>query len=304
MSASADPRWARALRALARRLDLWQWARLQSIRVGPYFGDRRYRRRYATLDEEALRATRRADAVFIFGSGYSINEITPEGWQFIARHDTLSFNYFPRQRFVRADYHLVGELATGSDWRRREWEAALREYGALIAGNPLYDGCVFLLQAGWGALQSNRMVALDLLRPGARIFRYRRTARGVYRPPSSSFAEGLVHGAATLVGCVNFAVLMGWRDIVLTGVDLADSRYFWLPYDEPRPDMVPHDQPYPMIGPLVEHLAKWTSLLARRGVFLSVYNPRSLLADVMPVYRRDAAAEPPVTPPLAQPSLG
>jgi hypothetical protein len=301
------PTWARAARALTRALDPWAWARLQSIRGGPFFGERRRRHRYAVLDEPALRATRRSDTVFVFGSGYSINEVTPEQWSLIAAHDTMSFNYFPHQRFVRADYHLVGELATGDDFRREAWEPALREYGALIAANPLYQRTVMLLQAGWSALQSNRLVALDLLRPGTRIFRYRRTARGRVRPPSASFAEGLVHGAATLVGCVNFAVLMGWREIVLAGVDLADSRYFWLPYDATRADMVGqfrHDEPYPMVPPLIAHLAGWVPLLAARGIRLSVYNPRSLLAGVMPVFSHDAARDLPSAAPVPQPSLG
>jgi hypothetical protein len=288
MSASGRPLWSRALRAAARRLDVWEWAKLQAIRAAPYFGERRHRRRYDALTEDGLRATRRSDRVFIFGSGYSINAITAAEWEEIGAHDTFSFNYFPHQRFVRADYHMIGELVTGNDLRRSEWEPALREYARLVAENPLYERTVVLLQAGWSAFQSNRMVALELLRPGTRIFRYRRTARGVYRPPSSSFAEGLVHGAATLVGCVNFAVLMGWREIVLAGVDLADSRYFWLPYDATRADMVgvvPHDQPYPMVQPLIAHLAQWVPLLGARGIRLSVYNPRSLLAAVMPVFR-------------------
>jgi hypothetical protein len=306
MSAPSRPRWARAARAVARRLDVWQWARLQAIRTGPFLGERRQRRSYATLDEDALRATRRSDTLFIFGSGYSLNDVTAPEWRAIAQHDTLSFNYFPHQRFVRADYHLIGELVSGNDLRRREWEPALREYAALIAGNPFYERTVFLLQAGWSAYQSNRMVALGLLPPGSRIFRYRRTARGVYRPPSASFAAGLVHGAATLVGCVNFAVLMGWREIVLAGVDLYDSRYFWLLRDEARADMAglhPHDQPYPMVPPLVAHLASWVPLLAARGIRLSVYNPRSLLASVMPVFPRPAA-EPGAAPKVAQPSFG
>jgi hypothetical protein len=294
MSASDRPFWSRALRAAARRLDVWEWAKLQSIRFRPYFGERAHRGRYVLLTEDGLRATRRSDRVFVFGSGYSLNEITAAEWGAIAAHDTFSFNYFPHQRFVRADYHMVGELVTGNDLRRSEWEPALREYAGLIAGNPHYEHTVVLLQAGWSAFQSNRLVALELLRPGTRIFRYRRTARGVYRPPSTSFAEGLVHGAATLVGCVNFAVLMGWREIVLTGVDLADSRYFWLPYDATRADMVgivAHDQPYPMVQPLIAHLAQWVPLLAARGIRLSVYNPRSLLTAVMPTFPRGQGAE-------------
>src|SRR3954468_13869279 len=120
MSASRRPLWARAARAAARRLDLREWAKLQKIRAAPFFGERRQRRLYTALDEDALRATRRSATVFIFGSGYSLNDVAADEWRAIGQHDTVSFNYFPHQRFVRADYHLIGELVSGNDLRRRE----------------------------------------------------------------------------------------------------------------------------------------------------------------------------------------
>jgi hypothetical protein len=59
-----------------------------------------------------------------------------------------------------------------------------------------------------------------------------------------------------------------------------------------------------MVQPLVAHLARWVPLLAERGIRLSVYNPRSLLADVMPVFPRAVPPEAPMAPPQAQPSFG
>ena len=41
--------------------------------------------------------------MFIFGSGASLNAITPTEWTEIERHDTLGFNWFVRQSFVRCD---------------------------------------------------------------------------------------------------------------------------------------------------------------------------------------------------------
>ena len=38
---------------------------------------------YSTLTEVELRARRRSDTVFVFGSGYSLNDITPAGWRHI-----------------------------------------------------------------------------------------------------------------------------------------------------------------------------------------------------------------------------
>lgn len=265
--------------------------RIQRVRLPAFLAERRCRSRYRVLDEEALLRTRRSDRVFLFGGGSSLNAITPSAWEHIARHDTVGFSYFMRQHFVRADYHVVGEIATGNDTDRARWVPAIAEYADLITGNPLYAETVLLFQAGYLAYQSNRLAACGRLRPGTRVYRYRRISRGGYRPPSRLLQEGLVHGAGTLVGCVNFAFAMGWREIVIAGVDLYDSRYFWLPDDQPRPDMVEfrgitQEQPHPVAEALVPYLGGWREWLEREGVRLSVYNRHSLLAHVMPVYQR------------------
>src|SRR6185295_13386474 len=71
----------RVVRILKRRFgprQVWRRLRVQYVRWGPYFGARRARSLYAILDEAALRATRRSDTAFLFGSGYSLNAIPPE----------------------------------------------------------------------------------------------------------------------------------------------------------------------------------------------------------------------------------
>ena len=238
--------------------------------------DRVGRRRYTELTVDALLATRTSDTVFIFGSGRSILDITPEQWRAIAAANTISLREFPRQSFVRADYHITGEVDDLQAYARR-----LRE-------NPRYEHTVFVVQEGWSASNGNRLVGRGLLRSGARVFRYRRTARGRYAPPSSSFADGLVHGHGTIIGVVNFAVLMGWRTIVLAGVDLYDKGYFWLSQGETRSYEKPgltSDSRFTSGSDIVRMLGAWRAVLAPDGVNLMVLNPRSLVADVLPVYR-------------------
>src|SRR5579864_4865841 len=58
-------------------------------RVQPWLRSLGARRAYAFLDEEELRASRRSDTVFIFGSGSSLNEIPDLEWRQFERHDTL-----------------------------------------------------------------------------------------------------------------------------------------------------------------------------------------------------------------------
>jgi hypothetical protein len=285
----------RLIRFVGSRARAWQVrlvARL--VAIPSWLAARGREHRYSVLTEADLRDARRSETAFVFGSGYSLNEITPGEWAEIGRHATIGFNYFCRQRFVRTDYHLVGEVSWRSDHRAADWKPAIREYAALITDNPFYESTILGVQTGLRAISSNRLVAMDLLKPGSRIFHYRRIARGVYRPPSRSLSEGLVQGAGSLLPCVNFAYILGFKQIVLAGVDLYDARYFWLPADAVRADMAESHgtrpgQAHHAAERTVDYLGRWAALLEKEGVRLLVQNPRSLLARVLPVYTIGAA---------------
>ena len=246
-----------------------------------YLRNVRRRRRYRTLSEEELRATRSSDTVFVLGSGRSILDITEAQWERIARFNTVSFSEFPRQSLVRADYHVVGEVGF------------IEEHARILRDNPLYENAVLVLQRGWLADDSNNLVGRGLIRPGAQIFRYDRVSRGRYSPPSRSFGSGLVHGWNSSISVLNFCVIMGWRRIVLTGIDLYNKGYFWLGEGEVRAIERPGttaDTPFPS-GPLVTSMiGRWREILEPEGVDVLVYNPRSLLAQVLDVFEWDEGA--------------
>lgn len=241
----------------------------------------RGRRAYRELSEGELRSTRTSDTVFIFGSGASLNEISTDEWRTIATANTISFREFPRQSFVRADYHVTAEVDD------------LDEYASRLRDNPLYAATVFIVQRGWPAVSGNNLIGRRLLRPGARVFRYRRLARGRYEAPSRSLDAGLVHGFGSVVGVVNFAYLLGWRTIVLAGVDMYDKRYFWLPGEQARPYEKPGITPssrFTGADGIVSMLGRWRRRFEHHGVGLFVYNPRSLLAAELPVYPHSRAS--------------
>lgn len=233
------------------------------------------RRAYRGLTESELLATRRSDTVFVFGSGKSILDIDEKAWAGIAEHDVVAFSHFHRQRYVRVDYHLVAETLD------------LEGTAQSIAGNPGYVDTIFILLKGWRAERANEIVAHRLLPLGARIFRTRRSFRGRIAPPSRSFRDGLVHGANSSLDAVNFAYLMGWRTIVVAGVDLYDKEYFWLPagvtgLGEQRG--VTARSRFPGADQIVESFGLWRDRMADEGIDLVVYDGRSLLAQVMPVF--------------------
>ena len=269
-----------------RRSELREAVRLLPVRLGPWLRFQTHRRAYRLLSEDVLRRTRRSDTVFVFGSGASLNDVADEEWERIAAHDTLGFNWWVHQRFVRADYHLIRGIPD-TDLDSAVWRPQLAEYFRLIRGNPLFAQTVFLVHTGFRAINGNRAIGYRLLPEQNPIFLWR-TSIGA-GPPSRSFDDGLVHGQSTLLEAVNFAYLLGWRRIVLAGVDLYDRRYFWLPagatrsVDERR-DATAAEPHFQAATGLVATLAGWRQLLRADGVELEVYNPRSLLAEALPVF--------------------
>jgi hypothetical protein len=236
------------------------------------------RRAFRVLNEEELMATRRSDLAFVFGSGRSLVDIAPEEWARIGEHDVIGFSHFHRQDWVRVDYHLVAEVPS------------VDETAASIRANPRYANTVIGLMHGWMAEASNEIVARRLLPQGTRIFRWRRVGRdrGHVVPPTSRLADGLVHGVGSIQDVVNFALVLGWRRIVIAGVDLYNKEYFWLPPNVARPDEKPEftaASRWPQAEPLIETMAVWRDVAARRGIDLFVHDPRSLLGKSLPTFR-------------------
>lgn len=245
-----------------------------------WLGARLHASTYPVLSERELLATRRSDTAFVFGSGRSLVDIDDAAWTRMALHDSVGFSHFHRQRWIRVDYHLFAEIRSTD-----ETAASIRE-------NPRYADTVFGLMRGWTAEASNELVARRLLPPGVRTFRWRRIGRSRVLPPSRSLADGLVHGTNTILDVVNFALLMGWRRIVIAGVDLYNKEYFWLPAGAARPDEKPHlaaDSRWPQADEIIATLALWRGIAEQDGVELLTYDARSLLAEALPVFAWEAS---------------
>jgi len=263
-------------------------------------------RAYRVISEQAARARRRSDTVFVFGSGWSLNELGSAEWAHFAAHDVLGFSGFVYQDWVRTDFHLVRGWDYGERNADRRWLRSARVYAGHIARRGRFTDAVFVLQDEYRAVFARTLLGCRLLPPGATVLPYR-TARGPGMGPSARLADGLSHGTGTLCDAVNLAYVLGWRTIVLVGVDLYDSRYFWVPPEstvafDAGGEMVPAPvnfrgataaDVHPVVrNGLVELMGDWAALFARHGVTLTVYNPRSLLAAVMPVYSAAPSASP------------
>ena len=238
--------------------------------------DHKERSCYASLTEDELRAARTSDTVFICGTGYSVLSIGVDEWSRIGQHDVLSFRCFPKQRFVKADFHMTGEIDD------------VDEYAKDINHNPLYNNTIFIVQQGIQARMGNRLIGERLLRSSARIFRFRRIFRGVVAPLSKHFSEGVVHGYGSICSAINLAYLIGWKRIVLVGIDLYDHRHFYHPPDQLRgveKQKVILNDPYVTSKGIVKLVGLWGEELKHEGREIYVYNPKSLLSRCIPVFK-------------------
>jgi len=121
------------------------------------------------------------------------------------------------------------------------------------------------------------------------------------KSPSLCFEWGLSHGKGTLCDAINFAYLGGWKNIVLLGVDLYDSGYFFLPkgmneiWDSKEKRLVLSAQSWRGLSVgdthntarngVVNLVGEWATLFNKRsGVSIWTYNPLSLMREKLPVY--------------------
>lgn len=248
------------------------------IRQGSLFvSDLLSRHRYRRIGVPDLIAKRRSDTAFVFGTGASLLDITPEQWAGISKHDVVSFREFHRQRFVRADYHITAEIDDVDEYARSLWS------------NPLYADCLYLIQEGWRAERGNELVGRGLPPDGTPMMRYRRRARGIYAPPSKRFEDGIVHGYGSICGVTNICLLLGWKRIVLCGIDLYDHRHFYMPPETTRAvekDGLTYRDPYVTADQIVDLIGNWADLVRPSGTLIETWNPKSKLAARIPTFNR------------------
>ena len=253
---------------------------------------------YQRISETELRALKLSEKAFVFGSGYSLNEITPEEWQHISEGATIGFNAFVYQKWTEVNFHVIRGWGEGAD--PATLSSLVEDFEALVAGNPYYRDTVFVCQDEYTAMFARRLLSKRGLPKDARIFPYHTNQRSLM--PGQLFSGGLVHGTGTLCDAINFASCMGYSEIVLVGVDLYDSRYFWIEpaktfaVDEGTGERIIRDttdrgqrfdEPHSTAtSGVVNLMSEWRQHLEKDGIALSVYNPKSLLATVMPVYNR------------------
>jgi hypothetical protein len=188
-------------------------------------------RRFADLD---LRTIKRSDTLFILASGSSINRISPTRWGVIARHDSIGFNFWPIHPFVPNMFfletippnhaHGMFDVFCSIARRRAKDYAAvtkvvteLRNARAMrFAGSEEFHGPLYSLRTFPVAASTEAEFAYGMS--------YLRS-KGLFDPAGR--IDTVFKQASTLSALIALGIRMRYRRIVLCGVDLNHSHYFY-----------------------------------------------------------------------------
>ena len=195
----------------------------------------RRRAQLPLLTAEALYQAKRSEVLFILGGSPSINQIPEARWEVMAKHDTAALNFWPLHPFVPRMYFFES-IEADLDRPRYEFllgvlQARAADYQQTIkVATEIHRRGRQTIDALPEAFRKNLYVAHSMpaparnLRELAYAFGYLR-ARGFFHPHKNY--SRLVKYASSLSALLLLGARMGYRRMVLCGIDLRTQEYFF-----------------------------------------------------------------------------
>ncbi len=286
----------RAVRALV--ASLADWNRERRLRYLPYWAQAwvwitQRPGGYELLSLDEVRERKRSDTLFILGSGPSIRRVRPDQWEYVGQHESFGINFSLLLDIVPT-YHVVedGKVA----WHRELTKRVLA---------PRRQG---LSPTIWFISNRHRRRLIhprytpELFPDPARVCVFQLPERLLLerdRPFTAEDFEKSVRYRGTMSLVLYLAMQLGYKRIVLLGVDLHTPRHFFEDMEEMRAyvENVSRDQldetlPFPVMipkegtfRPLDEYLYALNELhLSRKGIELYVGNQDSMLCPRIPYF--------------------
>jgi hypothetical protein len=213
------------------------------------------------LETLELGSVKTSDTVFVLGSGWSINEIPNARWEVIGRHDSIAMNFWPLHAFVPRVYLFENVK------RIEGWESIFDELQRLLQRRAQdYRNTIKIISEELQLFAPRQLVfevpenfrrnlyigfsSAVVARTEAELvagLRYLRR-QGLFAP--GTHIPWLFKYQGSVIGVLSLAARMGYRRIILCGIDLGKAEYFYHHrerYPETsRWEFVPRDQPHLM----------------------------------------------------------
>ncbi len=235
------------------------------------------------LSETEFRNKKTSDTVVVYGSGGSVNELTTDDKQRLGEFDSFSFNWFCKFKMpvtffmIREQANIPSRIGPG------ETPDILFE----TLGQPPFHKTCFVVQD----LTSHSPHAFPYHKhtvrlPGSGIIlKDLRHGSVADWGKTDVMTQGVYHGKCSLNSALHVVLHLGYEKVIFSGVDLYDSRYFWIDGNKPRHNIKKKGGKSSSVHPI----AKTTMALIRdikkhTSLKMFTYNPKSLLKKAIPTW--------------------
>jgi hypothetical protein len=232
----------RATSGLKNRIALLPYPAFLRLFEGAFFLRSRSRAKYVmwragipSLEQYDFKSLKRTDILFVLGSGSSINRISPERWKIISAYDSVGFNFWLFHPFVPTMYFFENIDTFYIPTMTRAFLKVASERAADYRNTPKVamdlhkfgPTTVFDLPKTWRhALYGVHSSVLPARNESELAYGLSYLIRRGIFDRSDRF-EMLFKYCTTVTLMISLAVRLGYKKIVLCGVDLKDSRYFY-----------------------------------------------------------------------------
>lgn len=173
---------------------------------------------------------KKSDTIFILGSGPSINSISDEDWGKISRHDSIGFNYWLVHDFIPTYYVL--QLSSNEILNLLlEKIDNYKKIPIIIRGSDFAKNGINLDDVHLESLKKSDLYYINEYPISSRcsididlLFRYVE-ALGMF--DFAKICDFVPKWRGTLGLLISLSYQMGYKNIVLCGMDMQDADHFW-----------------------------------------------------------------------------
>jgi len=174
-----------------------------------------------------------ADTFFVLGSGSSVNRLTSDNFSEIGHHRSVGINNWPIHPFVPDMYSFdsVPRVGDGQNFRR---SLELLRRPDIVAARPqllavrLKDHSeISQIDMLPGELRPNFYFYGRVMPATRKVANLTKDLSGALSMLTRDHPGVVLDSGASVVRMVGIALALGYRKIVLVGVDLNNTNYFW-----------------------------------------------------------------------------
>jgi hypothetical protein len=260
------------------------------------FGAFQNRKFYTIINSKKIRKIiKKSDTIVIYGTGSSINKIKKNEWKKLRKFNSISLGHFAEHAYkkkINIDIVHIKEIGAWGDIVNSSQLENIKEVVNYIEGCQKlknFNKTIFLLQSGIPGKCSNYMIDNLLFKFKTNLSFYKNSQVLNNANKFIGYKNFLNGRCGSLSMAITFVIKLGWKNIILAGVDLVDNRYFYLKNNQTpqwnNKRKIKVNDPHSMKKRTIEYINDFSKWSKSRDIKLHVLNKKNILADILPIYK-------------------